>query len=407
MISRCIRAALLIAFWPAAALAFDTVDTLPWPSAGRFYPTYEGDPVRPWSVFAYGGAMYDSNVRRVSAGETSDIISRLGVGGRYTARVVGRQSIAVDGFGEYRSYDTLDEFNHFAYGLRGQWLWELGNDLAGVATLSQDRRLADVAETGSEKDLITATRAEVGGAYRFHPEWRLTGGVGTTRVTHDGRPAEPTSTTGLRGGIEYVSGLRNAVGLEWRYADGEAPVDEAVAPQGIAEYDESEIAATIAYALGEQLRLRGRIGRTERTYRDLSFADFSGTTGRGAVDWLPAAKLILTFEVYRVPDPVADTTALYVDRRGAVVRVSWAATYKVVLTVSATNERRLFSEDPLAPLGTPPRDETARTIGFGLGWEPERRWQFSTSLDMGTRESNFLGRDYDYTAIVANLRYQF
>ncbi|HYI87495.1 MAG TPA: hypothetical protein VEX61_10395, partial [Burkholderiales bacterium] len=140
MISRWIRAAALpaaLALGPATTLGFETVDTLRWPSAGLFAPAYTGDPVAPWGVFAYGGTMYDSNVLRTSTAETADWISRIGVGGRYTARVYGRQSIALDGYGEYRTYDELSEFNHFAYGLRGAWLWELGNQLAGTATVSR------------------------------------------------------------------------------------------------------------------------------------------------------------------------------------------------------------------------------------------------------------------------------
>lgn len=407
MISSWIRAAGLLALAPATALAFETVDTLPWPSAGGFFPTYEGDPIRPWSVFAYAGAMYDSNVRRVLTGETSDIISRLGVGGRYTARVVGRQSIAVEGYGEYRTYDRLDEFNHFAYGLRGSWLWEIGNQLAGTATLARTQRLADVGEAGAVKDIVTVDRAEVGGGYVFHPDWRLTGGAGATRVEHDGRPVDTAYSTGVRAGIEYVSGLRNTIGLEWRYADGDAPLDAAIGPGGTIDYQENEIAATLSYGFGATLRFRGRLGQTERTYPDLSAANFSGTTGRGTLDWALAPKLVLNFDAYRSSDPVVDTTALYVDRRGTSVGVSWAATYKLIFTFRAINERRIYSGDPLVATGEPQRDETLRTLRFGLGWEPERRWQISTSLDVGTRESNLLGRDYDYTAIVGNIRYQF
>ena len=103
MTSRWIRAAGLMAvsaaLGTAPAYAFETVDTLPWPSAGRF-PAYPGDPIPPWSIAAYGGAMYDTNVRRLSSDETDDLITRLGIGGRYTARVIGRQSIAIDGYGE-------------------------------------------------------------------------------------------------------------------------------------------------------------------------------------------------------------------------------------------------------------------------------------------------------------------
>jgi hypothetical protein len=161
----------LLALGPATALAFDTVDALPWPSAGAFYPGYVGDPVRPWSIYAYGGAMWDSNVRRTSTNERSDIISRLGVGGRYAQRIVGRQSIAADGYVEYRDYHELNQFDHTAYGFRGQWLWELGNQLSGAASWRRVHRLADIGETGSNiADLITADYFDLAGASPW--EWR-------------------------------------------------------------------------------------------------------------------------------------------------------------------------------------------------------------------------------------------
>jgi hypothetical protein len=412
MISRWIRAAALpaaLALGPATTLAFETVDTLRWPSAGLFAPTYVGDPLLPWSIFAYGGTMYDSNVRRTSTAETADWISRIGVGGRYTARVYGRQSIALDGYGEYRSYDELSEFNHFAYGLRGQWLWELGNQLAGTASVSRTQRLEDLAES-TTKELIIADRFDLSGAYRFHPDWRLTGGIAGSRVENDSRAVDTTRALGTRGGIAYVSPLGNSVGIELRHAEGEEPIDR---PGGIGsflgnEYEENEAAFTLTYALGETLRLRGRLGYTERTYTDFPASNFSGTTGRGAVDWRVGAKTVLTFVAYRVPDSVIDVDALYVDERGVGMGIHWAPTYKLVLSARALSERRVHRGDVLAAsTGLPPRDETTRVIRFGLGWEPERHWQLSTGLDFGTRTSNLLARDYDYTAFMANLRWTY
>jgi len=408
MISRCIRAALLIACWPAAALAFDTVDALPWPSAGLF--GYPGDPTRPWSVSAYGGTMYDTNVRRADTAETADWISRVGVGGRYAARVVGRQSIALDGFGEYRTYDELSQLDHFAYGLRGQWLWELGNQLAGVASVSRTHRLGDLAETRlDEKDMITTDRFDLTGGYRFHPDWRLTGGVGTTRTAHDGRDIPTRHAFGARGGIEYVSPLGNAVGLEVRYAEGEQPVDSpSVGSFPDNEYEENEVALTLAYVLTAQIALRGRLGHTERTYSEVAASNFSGTTGRAAIEWRPSVKTLLTFEAYRQPESVIDVDALYVDLRGVGVGLAWAATYKLVFSLRALSERRLFKGDVLAAsTGLPPRDETTRVLRLGVGWEPERRWQLSTSVDFGNRDSNILAQHYDYTAYTANIRYTF
>ena len=44
--------ALLLA--PLAALAFETVDTMPWASGGRF-PAYPPEEIRPYEVFVEAG----------------------------------------------------------------------------------------------------------------------------------------------------------------------------------------------------------------------------------------------------------------------------------------------------------------------------------------------------------------
>ena len=402
--------AALLALASAPVSAFETVDTMLWPSTGRF-PAYTADPGRPWSVWAYGGAMYDSNVLRTPTNERSDTITRFGVGGRYAARVIGRQAVVLDGFAEHHMYDNFDQLDHTAYGLRGVWLWELGNDLSGTVGARRTHRLADLAELRAPvQDLVTLDRFDVTGAYRFAADWRLTGGVGTTRTAHDGREIGDATSYGSRVGIEYISGLGNAIGVELRRAEGDAPVDELLGIGAFPdnEYKEKEVALTLAYALAASLRVRGRLGYTERTYTELPGRDFSGTTGRGSIDWFVGAKTLLLFEAYREPDAVIDSDALYIDRRGILMGISWAATIKLVFGARLLHERRIYEGDPLVSVtGAPLRDETIRIIRFNAGWEPERFWQLSGALDFGNRSSNILGRDYDYTAVTVNLRYAF
>ena len=57
----------------------------------------------------------------------------------------------------------------------------------------------------------------------------------------------------------------------------------------------------------------------------------------------------------------------------------------------------------LDPLSDPPPPSPRLALSeYGLS-----EADFDTSFDVGTRESNLLGRDYDYTAIVGNIRYAF
>jgi hypothetical protein len=409
MISRWMRAAGMLALAPAAALAFETVDTLPYPSAGPF-PAWQGDPVGPWSLSAYAGAMYDSNAFRRSSGERSDIVARYGVAGGGVTRVVGRQSVLLEGLAEYYDFNRFSEIDHFAYAARGQLLWEAGNQINGAAGYARRRRHADLGEFQVERRaMVTSEQWLVDGGYRFAPDWRVFGLAEHTRVRRDTDEVADLNTNTLRSRLTYTTGLGNAIGVEVRGTRGEARVGREIT--GLAftnDFDERELAATLAYRLGEQLRVDGRVGHTERSYDDLPERDFSGTTYRGRVDWLPESKLIFSFEAYRVPESIIDIDAIHVLRTGAAFGASWAATFKLVFTARFLRERRQNQGDPaVALLGIPTRDEMLRVWRFGVGWEPQRHWQIGAGLDLGERESNLLGRDYDYTQVMLNLRFTY
>ena len=414
MTSRCVRVAgllALLALGPTPALAFETVDTILWPSSGVF-PAYVGDEIRPWGLRAYAGAMYDNNVTRLSAFERSDLIARFGVGGNWGGRVYGRQSVVFDGFAEWREYQNLTDLDHLAYGVTAAWLWELGNNLAGNVGWRRDHRLGELGERRiRRKEMITSDRFDATGAYRISPDFRLTGGYGLVHVDRD-NVADEFSTTNAwatRAGIEYVSGLANTIGIEARYGEGDSPVNSVVIGAFPANrYTQRDLALTLTYNLAYDVRIRGRVGQTEREYTDLPQENFSGTTGRGTLEWRPGVKTLMVLEVFRQADPIIDADALYVDRRGAIIGLNWAATMKLVFGARFTNERRKYVGDSAAPLqGIPLRDDTLRVWRFHAGWEPERHWQFSTALDFGDRESNILGQNYDYTAVTFNLRYSY
>ena len=412
MISGWMRAVCLLALAPATALAFETVDLLPYPSYGRF-PAWPGDmtprPIRWW---AYGGAMHDSNVLRRSTGEQDEIIGRFGAGVLADIRFFERQSLVLEVVGEYYDYQEFDDLDHFAYALRGEWFWELGNRLAGTAGYTRSRRQVDLGELqAAVQDIAIEDRFFLTGAYRFMPDWRIAGAAEHTRASRENDPEADLDRSTVRGGLAYVSPMGNAIGAEYRLTRGDAPVEETVPGLATAvnnDFEEREIAATLTYALGAQLRVGGRLGHTERTYTELSGRDFSGTTYRGRVDWVPAYKFIFTFEAYHEPASIIDVSASHVLRTGAAVGMSWAATYKLVFTARFLNENRENQADPaLLATGAPARDETLRTWRFGVGWEPLRFWQLGAGFDIGERTSNEVGRDYDYKLLMLNLRYAY
>jgi hypothetical protein len=421
---RSILCALLLFLFaaPAAAqIGWEVVDTMPYTSTGVF-PAYPGEPERPITVWAEIGIMRDDNPFRFSdAVDTSrivqreaDTIMRYGGGIRSDQRIVGRQRLLLEARGDYYDYNQSDQLDHFAYSLLGDWRWEIGNQLSGSLGVGRIQRLADPSEVlRPVKEEVVANRAFASAAWQFAPSWRVRGGVegeNAERSRPDLDTVESNSQT-VRAGADYVSTLGNTLGVEWRESRGDAPVNDLVDPAGQFvgnEFRERELAAVATYGATAQIRFGGRLGRTERTYTQLTDRDFDGTTWRASVEWLPGNKTILGFETYNAPQSVIDVAAAHVVVRGSAFAASWAATAKLVFTGRIFEERREGVGTPESVvLGLPVRDDTVRGVRLGLGWEPVRRAEVGFGVEWGDRTSNEILRDYDYVAGMINLRVRY
>ena len=402
-------AAFLLA--PSPALAFETVDSLPWPSDGRF-PAYPAEGTgSPTDLSLRAGAIRDDNILRLENGAVSDSVMRFGGGFRHVQRVISRQSIAVDARADYYMFNRFDDLNHLAYAASGEWRWEAGNQLAGTVGLGRERRLTDIGETQAAiRDMATSTRLTATAGYLITPRLRLRGGLAGGRTERSERAEAETRSTSASAALEYVSPLGNTVGVEARGADGTAPVDEEIAGVALVsnDFEEREIALVSTYAVGPRLRADARLGRTTREYSELPSRNFEGTTWRFGGEWLPGNKTSIALSFFKVPRSIIDIGASHVIVEGFSFGPSWAPTAKTVLTLRFTREDREFQGDPRIPLvGTPLREETVEAWRIGVGWEPQRRWHVSAGLDVGQRDSNRAGRSYDYNAVTLNVAYRY
>jgi hypothetical protein len=418
-----IQAAVAIAFLaPAAAFAqaFNTVDTIPWPSTGRF-PAYPANPPRPTEVWAQAGVVYDSNVFRLSKDANtrallgndtrSDTIARFGAGIRHEQLIAGRQRVRFEARGDQYQYNQNSLLNHFEYGLRGEWLWQVTNDLAGAIGFDRRQRLIDLAQSRAPvKDLIIEDHAFVNGAYQLGPSIRLRSSLDGVRAKHSEvvRENDQLHSTTVIGGVDYVTPLNNSIGLEGRHTAGTAPTADFVDPTILVQNDfiEKEVAVVGRITASAQLTGTGRVGHTTRHNKQFSGQDFSGTTWRGTIDWTPLQKTGFEFALYKEPRSIIDIAASYVIANGASFGPRWAPSEKLVLSALFLRERQQYVGG-IATAGVPLRDETVRSARLGVGWEPKRFIELSAGYEHGVRSSNVLLRDYDYDAVMANARFRF
>jgi hypothetical protein len=399
-----IAAALSLTAAPSAR-AFEAIDTIGWPSHGVF-PAYPADETRPIGILLEAGVMRDDNVLRAETNPQADTITRVGGAVRYDQRIVGRQRLRLDARGDYYKYAHSTNLDHGAYALAGDWLWEAGNSLAGTLTAGYVQRQAALSETQADRlDLVKSATVAGTAAYLITPRLRLRGGLaGVKEERTQAVKTESNAATGTAA-VEYVSPLLNTVGVEYRDTHGEAPL--AVGATGDTDYVEQELAVVATYALGAQLRFAGRLGYTSRDYdqENATQHNFAGPTGRMRLEWLPGYKTVLGFDAYREPRSVIEVNASHMIVSGVSFGPRWAVTNKVVLEALLVRERRVFDGDPALAAGTIRRDELIHLARISVGWEPARFWQLSAAFDHGERESNVVGRDYQFNAVMGNIAY--
>ncbi|HEX7052534.1 MAG TPA: hypothetical protein VF211_01205 [Burkholderiales bacterium] len=387
------------------------MDTLAPSSSGRFL-AYGGEPMPLSEYWVQAGAMVDSNILRRTEGSPTETVGRVGVGGRKDTYIYGRQMLRLEGRLDGYLYNRFDDLSNVGYGASGEWHWALGGDLSGVLGISRRRYQRDLAQLQrATRDMITETRYLANAAYAIGPSLRVRGALDRVDFDTSASDLELRTTGGLLG-VDYVTPLGNYVGLEYRRANGDAPISERIDPLGVFvdnSFEEQTVALRTGY-IGAFLRLTGDIGRTRRTYSDLPGRDFEGTTWRVRADWLVTAKTVLGFETYRRPASIIDIATSHVVARGVAFGPGWAPTAKLNFSARIMRERQEFSGDPgtaLAPDVFPLRLEIIRNVRLGAYWEYTRQihWQFA--IDHGSRESNVLDRDFDYNAFIANVRYLF
>lgn len=407
--SKAAAAALVVL--PISAAAFEAVDVLT-PASNGLYPAYPADPTPPYSVWAQAGVMYDSNALRRPSGNNRELVTRVGAGGRLDQRVIGRQGLHLEGRVDGYLYDRFNELDNIGYAAIGEWRYAVGNDLAGGLGGSRRRFQASLAEIqAATYDPIDETTLDGTVRYAIGPHLALRGAAHWIDYVRPARPFSNTRTTVVGGGIDYVTSIGNAIGVEATTAHGNAPVSQLVDPLGLFvnnDFRQKEVAVLGTFGVTPSIRVTGRYGRTTRTYTVLPGRDFSGPTWTVVGQWFPTAKTVLVVESSRYITSIIDVAASHLVARGYAIGPGWAVTAKLNLQARLLRQRQTYEGDPLFALGLAPlREEYVRGYRLGAYWEYTRRIHYQLAFDHGDRGSNIEGRNYRYNAGVAQVRFVF
>ena len=365
---------------------------------------------QPLKLKVSGGISYDSNVFRLSdevdpqtaigTSDKSDIIYRLGAGGKYELRKSRQKFIAEANVAEYK-FQNFDNLDNTSNDLRGEWQWQLGNNWSGNLGVGHRRYLESFANFQENlRDMVEQERIYANANYLFHSRLKLTLDADWVDTEHreQTRKALDSKINNTALTVNWVTPAQNTVGLQYRTADARFPHPDAVT---LIEnnYTEDEYSLVTHWRLSGVSETFARIGHTQRKFDQSPNRNFSAPTWRLTYLWQPTGKTALELATWRELAEFRDRTANYVRVTGISVVPTWSIAPQVVLRGKISRQTLNYQGDPgiLAVMNR--REDKDRLYQLSALWTPLRLTELAFSVETGRRTSNQAFAGYKYEAI--------
>ena len=343
------------------------------------------DTIKPFVATAYS---YDDNLMRLPdevpgfSGPRSDTSKVLQAGFLFN-RPIGRQILTGQAKWSKVSFNRFSQFDYDGKDYLADLEWHIANHLEGHVGASYSQSLTPFSDFQTNlRNLRTERQAYLNGAWRFHPSWRVRGGVSRNRYSYD-LPSQAFSNRtedATEFGVDYLAPSNSRIGLQLRHLKGNYPnrnaLDLSIFGNG---YTQDEIKANVYWELSGITQMEFLGGWVRHRNSLLSGHDDSGTNGRLSVYWKPLGKVNFTGVVWREFGAVDNSLVTSSLNTGASLGTTWAATSKVSIDAQLRQERRDFSAVSGLVLPGDGRD-TTRTASLGATYVPHPKVQLGVRL---------------------------
>ncbi|WP_409030425.1 XrtB/PEP-CTERM-associated polysaccharide biosynthesis outer membrane protein EpsL [Janthinobacterium sp. CG_23.3] len=365
------------------------------------------DTVHPFVAVTYS---HDDNLLRRGDGPPVDVAPRGDnlkqvQAGLSFERPIGRQILSGEAKWSKVSFDHYDEFNYDGKDFLAALEWHVANHVEGHLGASYNQTLTPFTDfQQAERNLRVQHREYVDAAWRFHPSWRVRGGVTRDRFSYDLPSQRFNERTELatEGGLDYLAASGSRVGVQLRKLKGSYASRRAVGTLLVDnDYDQNEVKANIYwnYSGITQLQLLG--GWVERKHAFLTLRDASGFNARAVVTYAPTGKLRFTGSGWREFGVVESTLVNNSLNNGASLAAVYAASAKVSVNASVRREQRDFSGLSGVVLPDDASDST-RSTTLGLSYQPHRAVTLGASLSRDVRDGSAIIGTGSYRANVVS-----
>jgi len=333
------------------------------------------DTIFPFLATSYS---YDDNLLRLDDttpgynGPRSDTSRQIQAGVLFN-RPIGRQILSGQAKWSRVSFQNFDRLDYNGKDFQADLEWHIANHLQGHLGATYNQTLTPFSDFQStERNLRVRRREYVDGAWRFHPSWRVRGGLSRERYSYD-LPAMRLSNRvedASELGLDYLASTGSVIGIQLRHLKGDYPNRANSGRFGLDDgYTQDEVKANIYWRYSEITQIQLLAGWVRRGHTFYTGRDSSGTNGRLIVNWAPLGKVRFTGNLWHEFGTVENTLISSSLNNGTSLAATWDITAKVRMDAKLRREKRDFSAASglVFPVDV---TDTTRTESLGLTYFP-------------------------------------
>ncbi len=361
---------------------------------------------------------HDSNLFRLSSSEdTQAIIGRTSTADTYRTTSLGinynrsysLQRVNLNVRWTNYQYQKFDYLDFTALNYSASWHWSITPHFYGNASATQSETLNRFSDSNdyTQRNTRSNKTRRLDGTYELGANYQVIGAL-SHFVQSDERLLVGESSyesDGIDIGVRYVLPYGSSLEYVLRKSDGRSSTRNLVFGRSVQDFDQTDNAVKLAWAITPATKAEMTIGHRNRTYGNLPRADFSGPTGNLQFDWTPTSKTALSIGVRRdVQSYLTASTNVRVFNE-IFSDATWSVTPKIEAGLRYQRSKEDYEGRGLG-ISSQRRDTIDRAT-ISLQWAPRRYLGVSTSLSGQRRKSTLPGLDYRATVVslTANLTY--
>jgi exopolysaccharide biosynthesis operon protein EpsL len=309
-------------------------------------------------------------------------------------------------------FDHFKQIDYDGKDIQAKWDWQVGNHLEGKLGANYNQTLAPYTDFRSDqRNLRQQRRAYFDGAWRFHPSYRVRGGVSKDKFSYELAVQSYNDRTedAYEIGADYLPASGSEVGLVLRKIKGKYPNRRPFGQLLINDdFDQDEVKARVLWNASGNTTVQALAGWARRRQPALG-DDTSGFNGRLGATYKPRGKVSYTAALWRDFAPIESTIVSYTLNKGASVGATWEPGAKLKVDASALYERRAYNARLLAIAARGGLDDSVRSASMRLTWSPRSAVQLSAALAHQARSGSVVlgtGR-FTSNSIQVNANAQF